>query len=80
MQWKCLGVFQDLSRCCGGGGGWKYPRFGNCPASCTAYDGLLQNFFSLSAALKRWSMRKIQAVKPQPRLCIGLGRKPTDDG
>ena len=71
---------RDLSGCCGGGGGLIYPHCSNCPALCTADDDLLQNILGLSVAVKRWSVRKIQAVKPQPRLCIGLGRKPANDG
>ena len=50
------------------------------PASSTAEDGLLQNILGLSATVKRWSVRKIQAVKPQPRSCIGRGREPANDG
>ena len=60
--------------------GWNNPRFTDWPASSTADDGLLQNVLGLSAAVKRWSMRKIQAVKPQPRLCVGCGREPVNDG
>ena len=79
-QWKCLSIFRDLSRCCGGRGGWICPCCSGCPASCTVDDGLLQNVLGLSAAVKRLSVRKIQAVKPQPRLCIGLGYEPANDG
>ena len=79
-QWKCLGIFRDLGGCCGGRGCWNNPRFTDWPASSTADDGILQNVLGLSAAIKRWSMRKIQAVKPQPRLWVGRGREPASDG
>ena len=61
-------------------GSWDNPCFTDWPASSTADDGILQNILGLSATIKRWSVRKIQAVKPQPGLCVGHGREPSSDG
>ena len=61
-QWNCLGAFRDVDGCCGGRGGWDNPRFTDWPASSTADDGILQNVLGLSATIKRWSVREIQAV------------------
>ena len=67
---NCLGVFRDVDGCCGGRGSENNPRFTDWPASSTADDGILQNVLGLSAAIKGWSMREIQVVKPQPGLCV----------
>ena len=32
------------------------------------------------AAIKRWSVREIQVVKPQPGLCVSRGREPASEG
>ena len=55
------------------------PHFIDWPASSTADDGILQNVLGLSAAIKRWSVRKIQVVKPQPGLCVSRGREPASE-
>ena len=67
---------RDVDGCCGGRGGWDNPRSTDWPASSTADDGILQNILGLSATIKRWSVRKIQVVKPQPGLCVRRGREP----
>ena len=50
------------------------------PALSAVDDGILQNVLGISASVKGGSVRKIQVVKPQPRLHIGHRREPTDNG
>ena len=54
--------------------------FTDWPTLRTTDDGLLQNVPGPSAAIKRWSVREIQVVKPQPGLCVSRGREPASEG
>ena len=80
IQWECFGISLDLCGCCGGRGGRTCPRCRGCTTPGAPDNSLLQNILGLPAAVKRQSVCKIQAVKPQPGLGISFRRKPTDDG
>ena len=80
MQMECLSISRHLCGCCRSGGGWICPCCSSYTMSCTVDDSLLQNILSFPGTVKRWSVRKIQAVKPYPGLGIGFGHKPANDG
>ena len=86
----CFSISPNLFGCCGGRGGWTCPHCSGCTTmlyACqwvfpwdTVEDSPLQNVLGLPAAVERWSVCKIQAVKPQPGLGISFGCEPADDG
>ena len=63
-QRECFGISLNLCGCCGGRGRRTCPHCSGCTTSCTADDSLLQNILGLPVAVERWSVCKIQAVKP----------------